>query len=209
METKKTNWFMFVILFCCLFVVNIAKSEGGLILPNNEGGKCFDEGTKLINIGLGLGKVYVPLGSLNSPSFSLSYEQPWPQRIGPGFLGVGAYLGYQFSHNKTNSNGFYYEHNYKYMMVTGRAAYHWDVLNSEKAEVYAGSLIGIRVQAYRYETNNVGPTANDYKYSNRGGVYPVFSMFAGARWYFARNIALYAEAGSGISYLTGGITFKF
>ena len=212
METSKGNRILFVILFCTLFWANTAKSGTNTLLLSGSGAKCFDENTKLINVGLGLGKGYVPLGasgSFNSPSFSLSYEQPWPQRIGPGFLGVGAYLGYQFSRDKTNSNGFYYEHNYNYIMATGRAAYHWDVLNSEKAEVYAGSLVGVRIQLYRYETNVVGPTANNNKYSNGGGAYPVFSMFAGARWYFAENIAVYGEAGSGVSYLSGGITLKF
>jgi hypothetical protein len=40
-------------------------------------------------------------------------------------------------------------------------------------------------------------------------VYPAYTVFGGARWYFVKNIALFGEAGYGISYLTGGFSFKF
>ncbi|MFY9307548.1 MAG: hypothetical protein WAQ28_00725 [Bacteroidia bacterium] len=210
MKTK--NLFVIIIFSFTALVKQTYASSGSISMRPVAGEKCFDENTRLINVGIGLGRhYYVPLStysSFTSPSFCISYEQPWPKRIGPGYLGVGGYAGYQNAHYKSLSSGYYYEHNWNYIMLTGRAAYHWDVLNSEKAEVYAGSLVGIRAQLYNYQTNDLTPNGNIYKYSRGGGAFPVFTMFAGARWYFAKNIAVYGEAGSGISYITGGITFR-
>jgi len=92
-------------------------------------------------------------------------------------------------------------------MVAARAAYHWDVLNAKNAEVYAGVLVGLRIATYSYETND--PGRNDpYSYAN-SSVYPTYSAFAGARWYFVKNFGLFAEVGYGISYATGGFSIKF
>ena len=90
-------------------------------------------------------------------------------------------------------------------MVTARAAYHWDVLNSKNAEVYAGAIIGVRFHTEHYETND--PGKNDpYSYTEAAAA-PAYSVFAGARWYFAKKIGVFAEVGYGISYLTGGFSF--
>jgi hypothetical protein len=83
------------------------------------------------------------------------------------------------------------------------------VLNSEKAEVYAGVLIGASFRIYSYDTNDPRPENESlYKIANRAA-YPAYSLFAGARWYFVKNVALFGEVGYGISYLTGGVSFKF
>ncbi|MDP1746943.1 MAG: hypothetical protein Q8L90_15315 [Bacteroidota bacterium] len=180
-----------------------------------DGEKSFNENTHIINIGIGSGGNRYYRGSGydvygRSPAFSLSYEQPWRERLGPGFLGVGAYFGYQNAHYRNNhytSSNYYYEHNWNYMMIAARAIYHWDVLNAANAEVYGGAILGLRIQTYNYSTNN--PFSNGDNRLNEGSVYPAFSIIAGARWYFAKKVAVYGEVGSGISYLTAGLSFKF
>ncbi|HWY09905.1 MAG TPA: hypothetical protein VN026_01205 [Bacteroidia bacterium] len=186
---------------------------------NDGGEKCFDENTHIINFGVGFGRSYAYLYNAagasagTTPAFSVTYEQPWPKKLGPGFLGVGAYFGYQHTYYNYNyyyfyNNGaYYYDHSWNYFMVAGRAAYHWDVLNSKNAEVYAGVLIGLRFQTYTYSTNDPG-NSDPYKY-NQSSVWPVYSVFAGARWYFVKNFGLFAELGYGISYATGGLSIKF
>ena len=190
---------------------------------------CFDENTHLINLGIGFGGGNYYKGVKGSayihkisPAISLTYEQAWKPKLGPGFLGIGAYLGYQhasYRYNYGYSNyyyngqfyngtGYYYEHNWNYIMIAARSAYHWDVLNSEKAEVYAGVLIGMRIQTYSYNSNDPTPYRNNYEL-NESNIYPAYSLFAGARWYFAPKFALFGEVGYGISYLTGGVSFKF
>ena len=190
----------------------VITTSAGLF--SQDGERSFTENTRIVNIGIGSGgsRYYSGVGGAEygaSPAFSLSYEQPWAERLGPGYLGVGAYFGYQNAHYRNNyytSANYYYEHNWNYMMIAARAIYHWDVLNTEKAEVYGGAIIGLRIQTYNYSTNN--PNANGDERLNEGNVYPAFAIIAGARWYFAKKVAVYAELGSGISYLTVGLSFK-
>ncbi len=215
MKTKMINTLILAIgLSSIAFAGEPETSANSKILlkDNGTGEKCFNENTHIINIGIGIGGVYysglVYGTSRRSPAFSGSYEQPWPKKLGPGYLGVGAYLGYQnasYRYDYINSS-YYYEHSWNYVMVAARGAYHWDILNSEKAEVYGGAMVGLRIQTYNYATNDPYENGNRL---NDGSVYPIITAFAGARYYFAKKVAVYGEAGSGISYLTGGLSFKF
>jgi hypothetical protein len=188
-------------------------------------GTCFDENTHLINVGIGIGGVrYYGFSRgggysySSSPAISISYEQPWSKRVGPGFLGVGGYLGfksararyeYNYWNGNNNNTNYYYEHRWNHIVLAARAVYHWDVLNWEKGEVYGGALVGVRIRTYDYATNDNTPGVN-YRRSD-AGVSPLVAAFAGARWYFAPKFALFAEAEAGysISFINGGITFKF
>lgn len=190
--------------------------------PAETGPKCFDEKTHIINVGVGFGMNYYSGYSgrgytyRSSPAFSASYEQAIPKKLGPGYLGVGAYLGFQTANSTYNYfydkhgyyNNYYYKNSWNNFMVAARAAYHWDVLNFKKADIYAGVLVGVRIQTYDYTTNNPDPYADNYRLS-QGSAYPSFSVFAGARWYFVSKVAVFGEFGYGISYVTGGLSFKF
>jgi hypothetical protein len=193
---------------------------------DEAGSKCFDEKTHIINLGVGFGMNYYGGYSgygyayRSSPAFSISYEQAIPKKLGPGYLGVGAYFGFQTSSSTYNYfydkhgyyNQYYYKHSWNNFMVAARAAYHWDVLNFKNADIYAGVMIGARIQSYNYETNNPDPNPDinaSYYKLNQGSAYPSLSAFVGARWYFVKNVALFGEFGYGISYVTGGLSFKF
>jgi hypothetical protein len=212
-----------VLMMSCAFTSFAEKlsidNNDCLTLKQADGETCFDEQTHIINVGAGFGsRSYHTLyrGSsssyLRTPAISLSYEHPFPKKLGPGFLGIGAYLGFQHEYNRYNgsnivNSNYYYHHTWNHYMVAARAAYHWDFLNKKNAEVYAGAIVGVRIETHSYESND--PGSNDpYSYS-QGSVYPAYTVFGGARWYFVKNIALFGEAGYGISYLTGGFSFKF
>lgn len=203
-------------LFFTLLIISFSY-----LLPAQSGEKCFNENTKIINLGVGFGgisyyKTYRGTGYSygRTPAFSLTYEQALKKKLGIGYLGVGAYLGYQREHYGYdnwyyNGSNYYYEHRWNHFMVAARAAYHFDVLNSKNAEVYVGAIAGLRFQTYTYETNHPDTYyQNQYRY-NTNFAYPAYSLFAGARWYFVRNVALFGELGYGISYATGGVSFKF
>ena len=191
-------------------------------MDDDDGSKCFDGKTHIINLGVGLGNNYysgysgIGYGYQSSPAFSISYEQAIPKKLGPGYLGVGAYFGFQTASSTYNyhygkngyNNNYYYKNSWNNFMVAARAAYHWDVLNFKRADIYAGVMIGARIQTYNYETNNPDPYADNYRL-NQGSAYPSLSAFVGARWYFVKNVALFGEFGYGISYVTGGLSFKF
>jgi hypothetical protein len=183
-----------------------------------DGSKCFDENSKILNTGVGAGSGYYATyrgagySYKSSPAFSISYEQALPKKLGPGYLGLGAFLGYQSASSRNtnayyNGGYYYYEHKWRSFFVGARGAYHFDFLTWERAEVYAGVIAGLRIQTYKYDTNNPDPNKNYYRL-NQGSVYPAYSLFAGARWYFVQNIGVFAELGYGISYGTIGFSFK-
>jgi hypothetical protein len=222
--------FLYILLISIISLPSFAdewpqKKEKRSLLKKNDGGeKCFDESTHIINLGVGLGSptyhsIYSGAAGYSygrTPAFSLSYEQAYPKKLGPGYLGIGAYLGFQHEYykyngsywdNNFNYNTYYYRHSWNYYMVGARGVYHWDVLNAKNAEVYAGVVVGLRFQIHSFTTDD--PNKKDpYSYTS-SFVYPAFSVFAGARWYFVKNCGLFAEAGYGISYLNAGFSFKF
>ena len=206
--------------------VKPSKMFNSKTVAREPGGGCFDESTHIISLGVGLpgpGNSYYRFSKGNgyssgsTPLFSLSYEQAIKQRVGPGYIGAGAYLGYRNVYNKydydyfyNNHKGkYYYRNNWNTVTIAARAAYHWDVLNKEKGEVYGGSMIGLHIRSYSYTSNDPDPDHYDNGRVSEGSVYPAFSVFAGARWYFANNVAVFGEVGTGISFLTGGLSFKF
>src|SRR3954470_17833604 len=151
-----------------LILFTIAAS----IFANSANAQCYDENTHLINLGIGFGNSYYHFDHRKgfdegrTPIFVLSYEQPLPKKVGPGYIGVGAYLSFQNAHQSYTYpdyvyNGIhyyddaYYQHNWNYYVIAARGAYHWDVLNSDKAEVYAGTIIGVRINSYNYKYHNI------------------------------------------------------
>ena len=105
---------------------------------------------------------------------------------------------------------YYYKNSWSNTIVAARAAYHLDELNTKDVELYFGVIVGFRIQTYRYSTNNINsdPYGDNYK-SKSTSINPALSIFAGGRWYFAKNVALFGEVGYGITYLTGGVSVKF
>lgn len=188
----------------------------------NSGPKCFDENSRLLNIGLGFGYSYYsyPSGngvsSNNLPTISVSYEQPWKQRLGPGFMGVGGYLALKNSSYKYEYSDFYGSYTIKEsnnnFIIASRAMYHWDGLNSEKAEVYGGFILGIRLETSNSSGEYSGSYSTAYGTSNYDdsdfSVGLAASFVAGARYYFKPKFAVYSELSYGISWLTFGVTLK-
>lgn len=216
------------IIFCFLLITayafNSASARTGFELKNksllqdNTGDHCFNENSKVLNTGIGAGTGYYSAYKgagytyKNSPAFSISYEQALPKKLGPGYLGLGAYFGYQSATSRYDrayysGNYYHYQHKWRSYFIAARGAYHFDFLNWRRAEVYAGVIAGLRVQTYNYTTNNPDPDNDSYKL-NQGSAYPAVSLFAGARWYFVENIGVFAELGYGISYGTVGFSFK-
>jgi hypothetical protein len=182
--------------------------------------KCFNEASHVINLGVGFGGVsYYDFGRSGaytyktSPALSISYEQSLPKKTGPGFIGLGTYFGYQSAYYRYNdfyynNDKYYYQHNWTYLFIAARGAYHPDALSTKNAELYFGGVLGLRIQKYSYQTNSIDPQNQLYAL-NSGSVFPGYSIFAGGRYFFTQNVGLYAELGYGISYLTGGLSFKF
>src|SRR4051812_27228035 len=78
----------------------------------NDADRCFNENSHIINVGVGLGRYYyaasIVAGSVyhSTPAFSISYEQAYKKKLGPGYLGVGAYFGFQSSYYRYDYNNY-------------------------------------------------------------------------------------------------------
>lgn len=222
---KKNKLVVFILLLAVIIMCSAtpAKSQEKTSAASS-GGLSFDGGTKLLNIGVGLGgRAYYNYGRSgpykyrSTPAFSISYEQALPKKLGPGYLGLGGYFGFQhasyrydydyYNFNNNNYDKYYYKHSWNYFLIAARGAYHLDVLNWDKGEVYFGTLIGLRIQTYNFESNNPDPYYNNYRL-NEGSMYPTWSFFAGGRYYFTDQIGAFMELGYGVSYLTLGATIK-
>jgi hypothetical protein len=212
-DMKKSKLVVLILLLAiivmCSFSPLHAQDKSGV---SNPAGRSFDSDSKLLNVGIGLGGVnYYNNGwgrsYHRSPAFSLTYEQALPDKVGPGYLGLGGYLGFQNAFYRYNYtyNDYYYRHSWNYWLLAARAAYHLDVLNWEKGEIYFGAIIGLRIQTYHYSSNS--PDKDLHRLNDRS-IYPTGSLLAGGRYYLTNKVAAFMEAGYGISFLTLGVTFK-
>lgn len=152
----------------------------------------FNVGTNVLNGGVGLGGYYGGYStSSQSPVLSISFERGVWDVPGPGVVSLGGYFGRKtFKYNTVLD-----DYSWSYNTVGVRGAYHYLGLEVENLDVYAGAMVSYRL------------------YSGRGvrnyGSSPGATAFIGGRWYFSENIAVYAEGGYGVAFLTLGVSFRF
>ena len=120
--------------------------------------------------------------------------------IGPGIIGVGGLIGFESFRREFNTGDYGY--NYGSVVFQARGTYHYQFL--EDLDTYAGIGLGFRVTTSsefgEFPTVNA-PEANDG--FNLNG-----SIFVGAKYYFSDYMAAFGEVGSGISYLTLGVSMR-
>ncbi|AHJ99318.1 hypothetical protein Hsw_3723 [Hymenobacter swuensis DY53] len=168
----------------------------------------FRKGTTMVNlgIGLGLGYGYGFGGSLKStPAASLSLEKGILDGIGPGVIGIGGLIGYKGYHYDYPGTDYKAQWNNVIMLVRG--TYHYDLLQNNKLDTYAGVSLGVRIERYKdtYYSDALGG-----RYDNSyGGANAEAGIFIGARYFLTDNIGGFAEAGYDMSYLKLGLTARF
>ena len=214
------NFKNFVTVFFILIAGHTLKAQDHKAKSGSSGGTCFTGNSNVLNLGVGFfGGSYYKYGKNGSykysvsPAFSASFEHGLPEKIGPGYIGIGFYLGYRTATYRFDdfyylNNRYYYEHKWTYSFWAIRGVYHVEELMTDNAELYFGSNLGIRYVKYSYNTNSIDPFANNYKL-NEASIRPSLSLFAGGRYYFTKNIGAFLEIGYGITWLTGGLAFKF
>jgi hypothetical protein len=93
-----------------------------------------------------------------------------------------------------------------------RAAYHWDEVNTDEFDLYAGVMAGLRFQSYSYSTDYSGPLySGERNISDRSSsIHQVGGLFAGARYYLKPAVGLYGELhfGASVPYVNLGLTIK-
>jgi hypothetical protein len=170
--------------------------------------QAFEAGTNIISAGIGLGSSLASgfTYGTQTPGISAGYERGiW--EAGPGVISLGGYVGYKgFKYGYIDPNGFAVSEKWNYTIIGARGAYHFTGLDVENLDLYAGVMVAYDNLSFNY-SDNAGNTysGNIGSYNSGLGV----SIFAGARYYFAGNLAVYGELGYGVSILGIGLSYKF
>jgi hypothetical protein len=165
----------------------------GSVLHLTAQESTFVKGTKVLNLGVGLGSTYY--GSLygtRSPALSASFESGVVDGVlEKGSIGIGGYIGY----SSAKYSDYWKTTN---ILIGARGAFHYPLV--EKLDTYTGLLLGYNIfNTKYYSTYTVGGSASSV----------AFAWFAGGRYYFSDKFAGMAEVGYGIAYLTLGVSLKF
>lgn len=162
----------------------------------------FEKGTKVLNLGLGLGGNYYSAwsGASHTPLLAGSFDvSVMDGLLGEGSLGIGGYIGYQ-SAKYDYSGGYGWK--LTNMLIGPRGTFHYPLV--DKLDTYAGLLLGYHIVNWKY-TGDWGGIENN---STGNSVY--FSGFVGARYYFTPKFGAYLELGSGSLGLANiGVALKF
>lgn len=123
-------------------------------------------------------RINVGIGMQNFPIGTISFDYAVADNIfEDGSIGVGPYIGLGFN--------TYYTH----FVVGGRGTFHYPLV--EDLDTYIGATLGLR-----YGTSALRPNQL---------FFPV-GILLGANYPVNKNIIVFGELGSGVTYITAGIT---
>lgn len=178
----------------------------------------FDKGTVVLTLGYGLPDLNrMSLRSSNIKDYDNKtirgygpiifkaeygfYKFKWGHSVGGGII-VGV--------NSTSVTYYYsnslWTHTDRSTTITigARGTYHF--FNNDKIDCYANVGLGFNVNSYNQITNNP-KGKNDLYFNKRSNLYEAFTV--GIRYYFSKNIGVYAEAGWDMAPFQGGLAVKF
>lgn len=151
------------------------------------------------------------------PTLSIALQKAFWNDVTIG--GQFAFNLYNNEHDLRQNDGYYQHSVYSQtnLYFLGRGEYHFGRLIGwgPKADLYAGALAGVRVssatetQIYEgWGNGQPGSWRNDYPNRSTGSVGPNGGVFGGVRYYFAGNMAVYAEVGAGINFIRTGLAWR-
>jgi hypothetical protein len=171
--------------------------------------QTYSVGTNVVSAGVGLGSSIAGYSyGTQSPGFSLQYERGLWQ-AGPGVVSLGGYLGFKsYKYSASDGYGDNYSDKWSYTIIGVRGAWHFTGLEIPNLDLYGGVMLSYNdlkfTESYSNSTGNYHGSASG-SYGSAVG----FSVYAGARYFFAHNLGAYAELGYGVSYLNLGLSYKF
>lgn len=164
----------------------------------------FSKGDKVLNLGIGLGNTLYSgtYYSTKIPPISASLEFGFKDGIiEKGSIGLGGYVGFASNQWKYGFSGVEWGYNYTNIIVGARGVFHYPLI--DKLDTYTGLMVGFNIVS----SKKFGNIDSGYNYSAANGG-PVWSWFAGGRYYFTDKIAAMAEIGYGIAWLNIGVAMK-
>ncbi len=156
----------------------------------------------LVNAGISFGPTWYAGHEYSTtlhPIF-ISADYGLKDDIGPGTLGIGALAGYSTYKETLTLLNETYGWNYKAIICVAVGTYHYEFIDN--FDIYAGIGGGLRYINDSYFGNP------DYNHDPDSGIFPVFSIFAGGRYYLADSISIFGQLGYGIAWLSAGLSLK-
>jgi hypothetical protein len=159
-------------------------------------GQAYQQGSNIINAGIGLGATYWGSGYSNGVSLVGSYEHGVTSNIS-----VGGILGYSSSSASFSNGSTLYKFSSTGILIGARGSYHF--LTTDVLDPYAGADLG-----YIVVSNSSNNSAGGFSGGKSGGL--GFGIHGGVRYYFSPGLGAFAELGIGSFYILGlGVSFKF
>jgi hypothetical protein len=160
----------------------------------------FENGSKFFHAGVGVLSPYAYSGSkMGIPPVHASFEIGVTDKIG-----VGGLIGYTTSKSESAFWNTKYSWKYSYLIVGVRGNYHF--YQDDKFDVYGGAMLGYNIASAKFESND--KTLENWVTEPKvGGL--AFGVYAGGRYFFKENSALFVELGYSIAWLNIGYCAKF
>lgn len=180
------------LLLITLFIIGISSAAIA-----QGGGSAYNNGDNLLNIGIGIGSPFFGSGYSSSLPVnpSLSYEKGVTDAISVGgqlSYASSKFDDYPYSNYRFKESAFY---------IGARGSYHFnqDLNLDSRFDIYGGASLGYVIVNVSDNTGYSGSAASDVG----------FGLFAGGKYYFQENTAVYAELGyQSLAFLNIGVAFK-
>jgi hypothetical protein len=169
--------------------------------------KAYELKNSVINLGVGFGySIGYISGTSASPVMNASYEYAFKE-VGPGILGLGGSFSYQGSKYEYSDIWGTYKQNWNTTFFALRGTWHPNALIGEKYDVYGALQLGYYNYHYKFSGTGVYESSSTYDsgLDNSLGL----GLIVGGRYFFTKNIGVYAELGYDIAYLKVGLSAKF
>jgi hypothetical protein len=186
------------LLIALLFMCGVASAQTS----------TFEKGTKVLNLGIGLGGNYYSGSYWTSKMPLLSAALDFgivDNVLDKGTIGLGGYVGYSSAKYEESYMGYTFGWKYSDLLIGPRGTFHYPLV--DKLDTYAGLLLGYHIVNAK-ETGDWNNIPGGGFSANASEVY--FSGFIGARYYFTDKFAVMLELGSGnLAAANLGVAIKF
>lgn len=168
--------------------------------------QAFQKQSFVGNLGVGFGWYGYGYATSSIPAVSFSLEKGVWEIPDIGVISLGGIVGYKHSYFDYAYAGYNYTYKWVWddFLIAARSAIHPYLIKNDKVDLYGGVALGLRLETYKY-ANYFGTLETFTTHSSYG----LFSVFAGCRYYFINNLAVFGELGYGLGYFTLGLSGKF